>query len=203
MIKVKLLIKRIFDIIFSIVAMIVLSPIIVMCAILVKVKLGSSILFKQKRIGKNNEIFEIIKFRTMKDIRDRNGNLLDDSQRLTKFGEVIRSLSLDELPELFNILKGDMSFVGPRPLLIEYLSIYNKEQIRRHDVIPGLTGFAQVSGRNNLTWNEKFKLDIFYVDNWSLWFDIKILFKTIITVFKREGISQQGQATVEDFNGYN
>lgn len=203
MIKVKLLIKRIFDIIFSIVAMIVLSPIIVMCAILVKVKLGSSILFKQKRIGKNNEIFEIIKFRTMKDIRDRNGNLLDDSQRLTKFGEVIRSLSLDELPELFNILKGDMSFVGPRPLLIEYLPIYNKEQIRRHDVIPGLTGFAQVSGRNNLTWNEKFKLDIFYVDNWSLWFDIKILFKTIITVFKREGISQQGQATVEDFNGYN
>lgn len=203
MIKVKLLIKRIFDIIFSIVAMIILSPIIVMCAILVRMKLGSPILFKQKRIGKNNKIFEIIKFRTMKDIRDRNGNLLDDSQRLTKFGEAIRSLSVDELPELFNIFKGDMSFVGPRPLLIEYLSIYNKEQIRRHDVIPGLTGFAQVSGRNNLTWNEKFKLDVFYVDNWSLWFDIKILFKTIITVFKREGISQQGQATVEDFNGYN
>lgn len=199
----KLSIKRIFDFVAAVILLIVLSPIIGICAVLVRINLGSPIFFKQKRVGKNNEIFEIIKFRTMRDLYDDNGKQLDDSQRLTKFGEIIRSLSIDEIPELINIIKGEMSFVGPRPLLIEYLPIYTEEQLRRHDIIPGLTGLAQVNGRNNLTWNEKFKLDVFYVDNWSILLDIKILLKTIVTVFKREGISQQGQATVEDFNGYN
>lgn len=201
--KNKLFVKRIFDLVLAIILLIILSPILAICAILVKINLGSPIFFKQKRVGKDNEIFEIIKFRTMKDICDENGKQLDDSQRLTKFGESIRSLSIDELPELINIIKGEMSFVGPRPLLIEYLPIYTADQIRRHEVVPGLTGLAQVNGRNNITWNEKFRLDVFYVDNWSIFLDINIIIKTIFTVFKREGICQQGQATVEDFNGYN
>lgn len=201
--RIRLFIKRVVDICLGIIGLIILSPLFLIISILVRINLGSPVFFKQDRVGKNNEIFKIIKFRTMKDSRDKYGNLLDDSERITKFGEKVRSTSLDEIPELINIIKGDMSFVGPRPLLVEYLPIYSKEQLQRHNVTPGLTGLAQVNGRNNITWNEKFELDLFYVNNWSLWLDMKILFKTIYIVLKKEGISQDGQVTVEDFNGYN
>lgn len=201
--KFRLFIKRTFDIIASLGGLIVLSPIMIICAILIRINLGSPIFFKQKRIGKDNKEFEMIKFRTMKDAVDKEGNQLPDELRLTKVGQVLRSLSIDELPELINILKGDMSLIGPRPLLVKYLPLYNERQIRRHEVLPGLTGWAQVNGRNNLKWSEKFELDVYYVENWSLKLDLKIFFLTFYKVFKREGISQDGQATMEYFNGEN
>ena len=201
--KLSLWIKRLFDITVSLFGLIILSPVMIITSIIVMINLGSPIFFKQKRVGKDNKEFEMIKFRTMKDAVDKQGNQLSDELRLTKVGQVLRSLSIDELPELFNILKGDMSLIGPRPLLVQYLPLYNERQIRRHEVLPGLTGLAQVSGRNNLTWNEKFELDVYYVENWSLKLDIKIFFLTFYKVFKREGISQEGQATAEYFNGSN
>ena len=196
-------IKRIFDIIASLGGLIVFSPIIIVVAILVRVNLGSPILFTQDRVGKNNKIFKMMKFRTMKDGIDKYGKLLPDSERLTNFGKILRSTSLDELPELINILKGDMSLIGPRPLLIEYLPLYSEEQKRRHNVLPGLTGWAQVNGRNSISWGEKFKLDVYYVNNWSLGLDLKIFFLTFYKLFNREGINQDGKSTVEDFNGFN
>ncbi|HAT4252910.1 sugar transferase [Clostridium perfringens] len=196
-------IKRIFDIIASLGGLIVFSPIIIVVAILVRVNLGSPILFTQDRVGKNDKIFKMMKFRTMKDGIDKYGKLLPDSERLTNFGKILRSTSLDELPELINILKGDMSLIGPRPLLIEYLPLYSEEQKRRHNVLPGLTGWAQVNGRNSISWGEKFKLDVYYVNNWSLGLDLKIFFLTFYKLFNREGINQDGESTVEDFNGFN
>lgn len=201
--KLGLVIKRLFDIVCALGGLIILSPVLIICALLIRVNLGSPIFFRQKRIGKGNKEFEMIKFRTMKDAVDKNGNQLPDELRMTKLGKTLRSLSLDELPELINILKGDMSLIGPRPLLVQYLPLYNERQIKRHDVTPGLTGWAQINGRNSLTWNEKFELDVWYVENWSLWLDIKIFFMTFYKVFKREGISQEGQATAEFFNGNN
>ncbi|EJT6496137.1 sugar transferase [Clostridium perfringens] len=196
-------IKRIFDIIASLGGLIVFSPIIIVVAILVRVNLGSPILFTQDRVGKNDKIFKMMKFRTMKDGIDKDGKLLPDSERLTNFGKILRSTSLDELPELINILKGDMSLIGPRPLLIEYLPLYSEEQKRRHNVLPGLTVWAQVNGRNSISWGEKFKLDVYYVNNWSLGLDLKIFFLTFYKLFNREGINQDGESTVEDFNGFN
>ncbi len=195
--------KRSFDFICALIALILLFPILIIIAILIRVKLGSPIFFLQERVGKDNKLFKIIKFRTMIDSRDKDGNLLSDEERMTSFGKMIRSLSIDELPELINILKGDMSIVGPRPLLVQYLSLYNEEQIKRHDVLPGLTGWAQINGRNNLSWNEKFDLDIWYVKNWSFKLDLKIIFLTIYKVIKREDINKDGQATTEYFNGTN
>ena len=193
--------KRILDFLLSLIALIILSPVFLIIAILVRVKLGSPVIFKQKRPGKNEKIFTLYKFRTMTDKKDENGNLLPDEKRLTKFGKALRSTSLDELPELFNILKGDMSIIGPRPLLVEYLPLYNEEQKHRHDVRPGLTGLAQVSGRNSISWEEKFDDDIRYIKNITFINDIKIFFNTIIKVFKREGISQENNVTMEKFKG--
>ena len=195
-----LAIKRLCDIIVALGGIIILSPVLLVCMILIKCKLGSPIFFKQRRIGKNNKEFEMIKFRTMKDSVDKDGNLLPDEERMTKLGMTLRSLSLDELPELINILKGEMSLIGPRPLLVKYLPLYDDKQIKRHDVTPGLTGWAQVNGRNSLSWCEKFELDVWYVENWSLYLDVKIFFLTFYKVFKREGISQEGQATMEYFD---
>jgi undecaprenyl phosphate N,N'-diacetylbacillosamine 1-phosphate transferase len=196
-------IKGLMDFILSLIAILVLSPVLVIVAILVKTKLGSPILFKQKRPGINEKIFMMYKFRTMTDERDNNGELLPDSVRLTKFGMFLRSTSLDELPELFNIIKGDMSIIGPRPLLVQYLSLYNEHQNRRHEVKPGLSGLAQVSGRNAISWEQKFNLDVKYVDNLSFILDCKIILLTILKVLKKEGISQQGEATMEYFTGSN
>ncbi|MDU5038078.1 MAG: sugar transferase [Clostridium perfringens] len=201
--KNRIFIKRILDICVALGLLIVLFPVIVIVAVLVKTKLGSPIIFTQERVGKDNKIFKMVKFRTMKECIDKDGNILPDEERLTSFGKKLRSSSLDELPELINILKGDMSLVGPRPLLVDYLPLYSKEQIRRHEVLPGLTGWAQVNGRNNLTWNEKFELDVYYVENWSLTLDLKIFFLTFYKVFKKEGINQDGQVTMEYFNGEN
>ncbi len=194
-------IKRVLDFILSLIALIVLSPILLIIAILVRIKLGSPVIFKQKRPGKDEKIFTLYKFRTMTDKKDENGNLLPDAERLTKFGKFLRSTSLDELPELVNILKGDMAIVGPRPLLVEYLELYNEEQKHRHDVRPGLTGLAQVNGRNAISWEEKFNEDLTYIKNISFIEDVKIIFKTVGKVFKREGISQEGEATMEKFTG--
>jgi len=193
--------KRQFDILVSFCALIVLSPVILLTMWLVQVKLGSPVFFRQVRPGKGGEPFAMVKFRTMTDGRDAEGNLLPDAERLTKFGMFLRASSLDELPGLWNVLKGDMSLVGPRPLLVEYLERYSPEQARRHEVRPGITGWAQVNGRNALSWEDKFKLDVWYVDNRSLWLDNKILWMTFIKVFKREGISQDGQATMSKFMG--
>lgn len=181
-------IKRFIDVVCSICALIMLSPIIVVTFLLVRIKLGSPVLFMQERPGKNGEIFKLYKFRSMTDARDENGKLLSDDIRLTKFGKLLRSTSLDELPELFNILKGDMSIVGPRPLLVEYLPYYTKEERHRHDVRPGLTGLAQINGRNTLTWEEKFAFDIEYVKDITFIKDVQIIFKTVKKVFKREDI---------------
>lgn len=194
-------IKRVLDFILSLIAIIILSPILLITGILVRIKLGSPIIFKQERPGKDEKIFTLYKFRTMTDKKDENGKLLEDSKRITKFGKILRSTSIDELPELFNILKGDMSFVGPRPLLIEYLPLYNEKQKHRHDVRPGLTGLAQISGRNSISWEEKFEDDLKYIEKISFWEDVKIIFKTFFKVFKREGISQQGNVTMEKFKG--
>jgi len=194
-------IKRLMDITLSVTLLILLTPVLIIISILVAWQHGSPILFRQKRPGFHGEIFTIYKFRTMRDMVDDQGILLPDAKRLTKLGRFLRATSLDELPEFINILKGEMSFVGPRPLLIQYLPLYNSEQSRRHDVLPGMTGWAQVHGRNVLTWQEKFDLDIWYVDHWSFWLDIKIIWMTILKVLKREGISQPGQVTAEPFTG--
>ena len=196
-------VKRLLDITISLIALFFLLPLMSLIYLLVIINLGSPALFLQERVGKDNKIFKMIKFRTMKNSTDKNGNLLSDNERVTKFGSFLRSFSLDELPELINILKGDMSLVGPRSLLVQYLGLYNDEQIRRHEVLPGLTGWAQINGRNSITWSEKFKLDVWYVDNWSLWLDIKIFFLTFWKVLKREGINQSESVTMEYFNGSN
>lgn len=195
------MIKRLIDITASSAALVALSPVLAMTAYRVKKNLGSPVLFKQTRPGLNGKPFEMIKFRTMKDATDKQGNLLPDSERLTPLGQKLRSTSLDELPELWNVLKGDMSLVGPRPLLMEYLPLYNSEQARRHNVRPGVTGYAQVNGRNAISWEEKFKLDTWYVDNQSLWLDIKILAKTVKQVLIKDGISAAGEVTMSKFTG--
>ena len=195
--------KRLFDLLASAFALIVLSPVLVLTALLVRIQLGGPILFRQQRPGYQGRPFHIFKFRTMIDRFAPDGSLLPDSERLTRFGRVLRSTSLDELPELFNILRGEMSVVGPRPLLMEYLPLYSAEQARRHDMPPGLTGWAQVNGRNALSWQDKFRLDVWYVDHWSFWLDLKIIFLTLVKVFQREGITQEGQATAEKFTGNN
>jgi lipopolysaccharide/colanic/teichoic acid biosynthesis glycosyltransferase len=191
--------KRFMDIILSLLAFVVLAPVILITAILVRVKLGSPAIFKQQRPGKNEKIFTMYKFRTMTDARDENGELLPDEDRLTRFGKFLRSASLDELPELCNIIKGDMSIVGPRPLLVQYLPYYNEFQKRRHDVKPGLTGLAQINGRNAATWDERFRFDVQYADNISFKLDIKIFFSTIGKVVRREGITSETSATMESF----
>lgn len=194
-------IKRPMDLILSLIAIFVLSPVFLVVAILVRVKLGSPILFKQQRPGLNGKIFTMYKFRTMTDERDETGKLLPDGERLTKFGRFLRSTSLDELPELFNILKGDMSIVGPRPLLVQYLPLYNDYQKRRHEVRPGLTGLAQINGRNAISWEEKFDLDVKYVEKVCFIEDIKIIFITVKKVFVREGINSETAVTMEPFKG--
>jgi sugar transferase EpsL len=193
--------KRIFDLIVTSVGLLLLSPFILLTALAVSIFLGTPILFRQQRPGYKGKPFFIYKFRTMTNASDSAGNLLPDSERITRLGRFLRVLSLDELPELFNILRGEMSLVGPRPLLMEYLERYSPEQMRRHDVYPGLTGWAQVNGRNALTWQDKFRYDVWYVDNWSFWLDVKILLMTFWKVVVREGISQPGQATTEYFMG--
>lgn len=201
--KIGLWIKRVFDIVAALGGLIVFSPVMIIVAILIRIKLGSPIFFTQERVGKNNKIFKMMKFKSMKDAVDDSGNQLPDSERLTSFGKTLRSTSLDELPELINIFKGDMSLIGPRPLLVEYLPLYSKRQFKRHEVTPGLTGWAQINGRNNLSWKEKFELDIYYVENWSLKLDTKVFFLTFYKVFKRDGINQDGQVTAIKFDGNN
>jgi len=193
--------KRPMDFILSLCALIVLSPVLLITALLVRVKLGSPVVFKQKRPGLNEKIFMMYKFRTMTDEKDENGNLLPDEIRLTRFGKVLRSTSLDELSELINIVKGDMSIVGPRPLLVQYLPLYNEHQRRRHNVRPGLTGYAQINGRNTISWEEKFDFDVKYTQNITFLGDWKIIFKTVSKVFERAGISSESAVTMEDFEG--
>lgn len=194
-------VKRLFDLIVSISALIIFFPVLVAVAIAIHKKMGGGIFFIQRRPGLYGRPFNIIKFKTMSDARDANGNLLPDSERLSRFGRILRSTSLDELPELINVIFGDMSLVGPRPLLMQYMDRYTPEQARRHEVPPGITGWAQVNGRNAISWEDKFKLDVWYVDNHNLRLDIKILFMTVARVFKRDGISQPGQATAQEFMG--
>lgn len=196
-------VKRTIDIVCSGLGLIVLSPILLITAVLIRIKLGSPIFFTQDRLGKDGKVFKMIKFRTMLDAVDKWGEPLPDEERMTSFGQLLRSTSIDELPELINVFKGDMSLVGPRPLLVEYKELYSLEQFRRHEVRPGITGWAQVNGRNTLGWSERFKLDVEYVDNYNLFMDIKILFMTVLKVVKRDGISQEGHATMEKFNGNN
>jgi sugar transferase EpsL len=193
--------KRLFDLFFSLIALLLTSPVMLLIALIVRLFLGNPILFRQQRPGYLGRPFSILKFRTMTSARDSKGNLLPDSRRLTRLGRFLRNLSLDELPELFNILWGDMSWIGPRPLLMEYLELYSPEQMRRHQVYPGLTGWAQVNGRNALTWQDKFRMDTWYVDHWTFWLDMKILLLTLWKVLTREGITQPGQATTEYFSG--
>jgi sugar transferase EpsL len=193
--------KRLFDMTVALTLIVVLLPLMAVVALIVRIKLGSPVIFRQQRPGFHGQPFMILKFRTMTDARDADGNLLPDKDRLTPFGSFLRSSSLDELPELFNVLRGEMSLVGNRPLLMEYLDRYTPEQARRHDVRPGITGWMQVNGRNSLTWEEKFELDVWYVDHQSLWLDIKILFQTVIIVLKRESIAHEGYATMPVFTG--
>ncbi len=195
--------KRAMDLVCALAALVLLSPVVAVLCILVRSKLGSPVFFHQVRPGIEGRPFNMVKFRTMTDERGPDGTLLPDDQRLTALGAWLRSTSLDELPELFNVLKGDMSLVGPRPLLMDYLSLYNDRQARRHEVRPGITGWAQINGRNALSWEEKFDLDVWYVDNRSLWLDIKILFKTVLQVLKRDGISHGVDATMPRFKGSN
>ena len=195
------MLKRAFDIVASTSALVVLSPVLAITAYKVKKELGSPVLFRQTRPGLHGKPFEMIKFRTMRDATDKEGNALPDSERLTEFGKKLRASSLDELPELWNVLKGDMSLVGPRPLLMEYLPLYNAEQAKRHNVRPGVTGYAQVNGRNSLSWEDKFKLDTWYVEHQSLWLDMKILLKTVKKVIIKDGISAEGEATMTKFTG--
>jgi sugar transferase EpsL len=193
--------KRLFDIISSVAGLIVISPLLVVLTVLVRFKLGSPILFRQQRPGLGGKAFVIYKFRTMTAQCDASGNLLPDEQRLPAFGRFLRSTSFDELPELLNVLKGDMSIVGPRPLMMKYLGRYSSQQARRHEVKPGITGWAQINGRNAISWEDKFKLDVWYVDNWTLWLDVKIILKSIWMVVKKQGITQQGRATMDEFMG--
>lgn len=194
-------IKRILDIISSLLAIIVLSPLLGVLTVIGAFEMKGNPFFTQERPGKDEKIFKLVKFRTMTNAKDKDGNLLSDADRLTKYGKFLRNTSLDELPELFNILKGDMSVIGPRPLLVKYLSRYNEHQHRRHEVKPGLSGWAQVNGRNAISWEDKFNYDVEYVDNYSIVMDIKILFMTILNVLKREGISSETSATMEEFMG--
>jgi sugar transferase EpsL len=194
-------VKRLLDIVVALLLLIILFPVLFTIAILIKIKLGSPVIFKQQRPGLHGKPFYLYKFRTMTNERDENGELLPDHIRLTPFGQLLRKFSLDELPQLINVLKGDISLVGPRPLLMEYLELYTPEQARRHEVKPGITGWAQVNGRNTISWEEKFKLDVWYVDNQSFWLDLKILYLTVIKVFKSEGINQAGHVTMEKFTG--
>ncbi|HGF5189208.1 TPA: sugar transferase [Vibrio parahaemolyticus] len=193
--------KRLFDFCASLFGLVLLSPIIVLVAWKIRKNLGSPVLFRQTRPGLHGKPFEMVKFRTMKDAVDAQGNPLPDSERMTPFGDKLRNSSLDELPELWNVLKGEMSLVGPRPLLMQYLPLYSQEQARRHEVRPGVTGWAQINGRNAISWEDKFKLDVWYVDNRNLWLDIKILFLTVKKVFVKEGISADGHVTIEPFTG--
>jgi len=193
--------KRLFDVITAIFLLLALALPLLFCVLLVRLKLGAPVFFSQVRPGINGEPFRMIKFRTMNNQQDAKGQLLPDAERLTSFGCFLRASSLDELPELWNVLRGDMSLVGPRPLLMEYLSLYSPEQARRHEVRPGITGWSQVNGRNTLSWNEKFKLDVWYVDNQNIWLDIKILFMTVRKVLVRDGITAKGEATMSRFTG--
>ena len=193
--------KRIFDLVLTLPGLVVISPLLGLIALLVRVYHGAPVLFRQVRPGYQNRLFSVVKFRTMSEGRDPQGVLLPDEKRLTSLGRILRATSLDELPELFNVLRGEMSLVGPRPLLEQYLERYSAEQIRRHEVLPGITGWAQVNGRNTITWEDKFSYDVWYVDHWSLWLDIKILVLTFWKVIRREGISQEGHATAEEFWG--
>ena len=195
------MLKRIFDILASAFGLLLLSPVILIVAWQVSRKLGSPVFFRQTRPGLHGKPFEMVKFRTMLDAQDENGNPLPDSERMTSFGRFLRSTSLDELPELWNVLKGDMSLVGPRPLLMEYLPLYSQEQYRRHEARPGVTGWAQVNGRNAISWEDKFRLDVWYVGNQSLWLDVKILFLTVKKVLVRDGISGEGEVTMSRFTG--
>lgn len=195
--------KRVFDILGALILIILTLPVMIWAYFAIKKHLGSPVIFTQSRPGKDEKIFKIYKFRSMSDAKDENGNLLSDEIRLGEFGKRIRALSIDELPQLFNVLKGDMSFIGPRPLLIEYLPLYSNEQKRRHNVRPGITGLAQVNGRNAISWKEKFEFDTYYADNLSLILDIKIAIKTIQKVIKKDGVNKEGMATTEKFNGYN
>ena len=193
--------KRLFDLILSLFMLILLSPVMLIIALLVRVRLGKPVLFSQERPGRHGQLFRLYKFRTMRDLFDAEGKPLPDEERLTPFGHFLRASSLDELPELINVLKGEMSLVGPRPLLVAYLDRYTPEQARRHEVLPGITGWAQVNGRNALSWEDKFRLDVWYVDNQSLWLDLKILFLTLWKAIKREGINAPGSATAPEFMG--
>ncbi|WP_434572743.1 sugar transferase [Pseudomonas sp. Z3-8] len=195
------MLKRLFDIVASLVGLILLSPVIAIVAYMIRKRLGSPVLFRQIRPGLGGVSFEMVKFRTMRDGLDVNGDPLPDSERMTDFGRFLRASSLDELPELWNVLRGDMSLVGPRPLLMEYLPLYNDQQFRRHEVRPGVTGWAQVNGRNALSWDEKFKLDVWYVNNQSVWLDLRIIFLTVKKVLVREGISADGEVTMSKFKG--
>ena len=195
------MIKRLFDILLSVTGLILFFPLIAFVTIQVRRKLGSPVLFHQLRAGKGGKSFEMIKFRTMRDVFDKDGFPLPDSERITPFGRFLRATSLDELPELWNVLKGDMSLVGPRPLLLEYLPLYTSEQFRRHNIRPGITGWAQINGRNTISWEDKFKLDIWYVDNRTLWLDFKIIYLTIKKVLVRDGISAEGEVTMRKFTG--
>jgi sugar transferase EpsL len=199
--KIQLFIKRVFDIIAALTGLVLLSPLLLFLVIAVRVKLGSPVLFRQQRPGLNTKPFTIYKFRTMLDSYNSQGCQLPDNKRLPAFGGFLRSASLDELPELFNVLTGQMSIVGPRPLMTKYLDRYTPEQNRRHEVKPGITGWAQINGRNTLTWEDKFRFDVWYADNWNLYIDLKIILKSFICVFKRTGISQQGRATMDEFMG--
>jgi sugar transferase EpsL len=198
-----LVIKHLVDRGLAAIALLLLSPVILGVAVGVALFLGRPVLFTQLRPGLNGRVFKFYKFRTMTDQRDRHGNLLPDAQRLTPFGLLLRNTSLDELPQLLNVLKGDMSIIGPRPLLVSYLERYSPQQARRHEMLPGITGLAQVNGRNTISWDEKFRLDVWYVDHWSLWQDLKILGKTVLKVVKQDGIHQEGFATCEEFKGRN
>lgn len=193
--------KRLFDVVFSLLALIILSPVILLLAVWLALAQGWPVLFTQTRPGLGGKLFHLVKFRTMRDARGADGKLLPDEQRITRLGAFLRRSSLDELPEFLNVLKGDMSVVGPRPLLVQYLERYSPQQARRHDVLPGITGWAQVNGRNALTWEEKFALDVWYVDHWSFWLDMRIILLTGWKIFKREGISQPGHATMPEFMG--
>jgi sugar transferase EpsL len=193
--------KRFLDLALTISGLLIWTPLMVFISLLVGVYFGTPIIFRQKRPGYHGKPFWVYKFRTMTNAHDEQHNLLPDDQRITRLGRFLRSTSLDELPELFNVLRGEMSWVGPRPLLMQYMERYSSEQARRHEVLPGITGWAQVNGRNALTWEEKFKLDVWYVDHWSFWLDIRILLLTIVKVLRREGINQPGQATAEEFMG--
>jgi len=193
--------KRLFDFLVAFFGILLLSPLFLLLALLVFIFHGRPILFKQERPGYKGKPFFIYKFRTMTDRTAPDGRLLPDAERITRFGRFLRTTSLDELPELFNVLRGDLSLVGPRPLLMQYLPLYNEEQMRRHDLLPGITGWAQINGRNNISWDEKFKLDLWYIDHWSFWLDLKILWRTFAKVFKRENISMEGEATTKFFEG--